>query len=750
MATMSILTSIRDVFGSSVYRIPNYQRGYAWEEPQVKDLLEDLENIEKDKTHYTGTMVIVRKGEKYQAGEKFDIYEVIDGQQRLTTVLILLFCIYEELKVVNRLQLSREILEKYGVPKNIFKNIYEKYITTGKFSRLKLNEDSNDYFVRHIINESSLVGPDKPANTSQENLRNAKHIITKYLKQKKISCEAEDYFEYLNVLKSKITDNLVINKYEVESDAEAGVIFEVMNDRGKSLSQADKIKNYLIYLAYKIENTDLAGKVNRCWGIIFKNLMASRRSIKDSSLREDYFLRYHWIVYTNDYKNYDIHRQIKANIRLKRNGSRIENDKIEKKISNYIEDLREASDIFLELNQPDIRTSFSDDSYSRFSNIAEIRDTINKFHRLDIIATFYPLFISARRTFKSDPQSFLEIIRLCEVFAFRIYIIGNRRSNINQTAFYRFAFELHCLKEKNDAEKIEKLKEIVNQIKGTINWYGKDESFKENLQDPKFYHAMQSNEIKYFFFELERYKAKELKEELGISWSDIEKKTQIEHIWPQTPKDFDTWTDKEKEKYKENIVHRLGNLTITGWNQALSNKDFWDEEEFKCKKNIYARSNLRVQRELVDYYKWNENKINKREDGLIKFALERWRYNNQQSEVKERETQQEGSKQHETLKWSRDKLFEFLGYRSDIQREFLRTLAEKDKVYNDDLLVELKRKLRDKFGGYTSGALGGLNHAIDLAGKEYLHYHEWDDKGGYYKIVEKYRDMIKRYFSQQE
>ena len=114
------------------------------------------------------------------------------------------------------------------------------------------------------------------------------------------------------------------------------------------------------------------------------------------------------------------------------------------------------------------------------------------------------------------------------------------------------------------------------------------------------------------------------------------------------------------------------------------------------------------------------------------------------------ETLPNNEKPGESSEWTKDELFEFLGYRTDIQREFLKTLAEKDKVYNDDLLVELKRKLRDKFGGYTRGALGGLNRAIDLAGKELLHYSDWDEQGRFYKIESKYRDIIKRYFSQQE
>jgi len=390
MATTSILMSIQDVLGNNIYQIPDYQRGYAWEETQIKDLLEDLENIENGNTHYTGTMVIVKKDEKRQSGESFAVYDVIDGQQRIATITILLYCLYEGFKNIDVETINEDKIDEYGKPKEIGQNIYDKYIVTGKLQRLILNEDSNDYFINHIIKEPDLSGIDKTENTSQENLKNAKSIIKDYLQGKRDSFSSEEaFFEYLSNLKLKITNSLVVNKYEVESDAEAGVIFEVMNDRGKPLSQADKIKNYLIYLAYKIENVELAKTINNYWGTIFKNLMASKRS------SEDDFLRYHWITYTNEYKEYDVHRRIKTKIRLKdKSGMRVENDKIEKEIVNYITDLKDASDIFLELNQPDNGKAFSDETYKNFPQINEIKDTINKFHRLRNIATFYPLFIT--------------------------------------------------------------------------------------------------------------------------------------------------------------------------------------------------------------------------------------------------------------------------------------------------------------------------------------------------------------------
>lgn len=620
MATTSILMSIQDVFGNNIYQIPDYQRGYAWEETQIKDLIEDLENVENIKQHYTGTMVIVKKKEMRQLGESFAIYDVIDGQQRIATITVLLYCLYEEFKNIDKKTINEAKIEEYGKPEEIAQNIYDKYIVTGKLQRLILNEDSNDYFINHIIKGTDLSGIDKTENSSQENLKNAKSIIKDYLQKKGHSYSNKGaFFEYLNNLKLKITNRLVVNKYEVESDSEAGVIFEVMNDRGKPLSQADKIKNYLIYLAYKIENDELAKKINNYWGMIFKNLMASKRS------SEDDFLRYHWISYTNEYKEYDVHRRIKTKIRLKdETGMRVENNKIQKEIENYITDLKEASDIFLELNQPDNGKAFSDETYKNFPQINEIKDTINKFHRLRNIATFYPLFISARRVFKSNPQYFFEILHLSELFTFRVYIIGNKRSNTKQTTFYRLAFELHKLKQDAQSRKDEKFREIINEIKEAIDGYSANDYFKENLQNLQLYNSLQTNEIKYFFFELERYKAKKTKEELGMNWKDIEEKTQIEHIWSQTPKGFYSWSEEEKEKHNKH-VHKLGNLTITGWNQTLSNKDFWNEEEFNVKRPIYEKSNLRVQRELAKYDKWGAEQIDKREVELVEFALERWK-----------------------------------------------------------------------------------------------------------------------------
>jgi hypothetical protein len=451
-------------------------------------------------------------------------------------------------------------------------------------------------------------------------LKKAKETIKEYLSGIKDRCTQisnDEYFYYLNTLKSKVTDCLEVNKYEVGEDAEAGVIFEVMNDRGKSLSQADKIKNYLIYLAYKIENQELAKQINEYWGRIFKNLMDSRRS------SEDDFLRYHWIIYSNEYKEYDIHRRVKDRICLKDKTGKINPTEIASKVTDYIDSLKEASAIFLELNQPDYTRSFSDDAFSKYELLAEIKDDVSKFHRLRNIATFYPLFISARRAFKDRPEYFFTIVHLAEIFTFRVYIIGNRRQNTKQATFFRLAHTLYQQKGKEEKEKDSIFNEIRDELVSAIALYSSDTDFEANLKRGNFYGDMQTHESKYFFYELERYKAKEAKEEFDIAWDDIEGKAQIEHIWSQTPKGYDTWTDEQKRTHSS-CVHKLGNLTITGWNQTLSNRDFWDIEDFTGKKPIYEKSNLRVQRELATNDSWDKSKIDEREKDLIRFGLKRW------------------------------------------------------------------------------------------------------------------------------
>ena len=91
---MNNVVSLADLFHQRVFRVPNYQRGYSWEEQQVREFLEDLELLGPGRFHYTGTVVLNEQGSRQprmdEDGNAYLTAEIVDGQQRLTTIVLLL------------------------------------------------------------------------------------------------------------------------------------------------------------------------------------------------------------------------------------------------------------------------------------------------------------------------------------------------------------------------------------------------------------------------------------------------------------------------------------------------------------------------------------------------------------------------------------------------------------------------------------------------------------------------------------
>lgn len=101
-----------DVFSNWVFRIPDYQRGYAWEDKQLQDLIQDIELLPEGHSHFMGMLVIqptiVENGASREqlilrdkGDEPYAVYDVIDGQQRLTTLVLLLYTIAEEIEKID-------------------------------------------------------------------------------------------------------------------------------------------------------------------------------------------------------------------------------------------------------------------------------------------------------------------------------------------------------------------------------------------------------------------------------------------------------------------------------------------------------------------------------------------------------------------------------------------------------------------------------------------------------------------------
>ena len=220
-----------------LFEIPIYQRGYAWEEENLRDLWEDLYYL-GDREHYFGT-VLLKKADRppARAGLKtFERFEVIDGQQRLTTTLILLRELITQMKGVGDEDIRAQVSK-----------LEEDYIVYLDHYKLTIGGEDASFFRDSILGGTSATAPQTRA---QERLRTAQtYFRGQFDRQRKE--EGDGYLDFLIEFKGRI-DRLAIMLYRVPSNAEAVRMFETMNDRGRPLTDLEKTKSILMYASYLV------------------------------------------------------------------------------------------------------------------------------------------------------------------------------------------------------------------------------------------------------------------------------------------------------------------------------------------------------------------------------------------------------------------------------------------------------------------------------------------------------------------
>ncbi|RJQ65747.1 MAG: DUF262 domain-containing protein [Desulfobacteraceae bacterium] len=602
---MENVLSIEEVCKGRLFCIPDYQRGYTWEKQQCEELLEDIELLPEKKEHYTGTLVLHKV--KHTNGEIIDedgtrhtTHEIVDGQQRLTTLIILLDVIRREAEKIHSLTkladgIKRKFIcinDEHGSP----------------HPRLTLNRDCKDFFEQGIISDHS--GTAGPSIASHQRLLAAKAFFTKQLDEKKTLNGAFD--EYLRNLHNKITHQLKVTFYEVGDAADVGVIFEVMNNRGKQLTELEKVKNYLLYLASKlnIPNNKLGEKINGVWTTIFEGLMSTG---SNSGADENQFLRAHWLMkYNPDRRHWDGSKSIKKLMHLKEYIG--QSKQLSADISAYTQTLQDASVAYCDILNPH-RTG----AFTLFEDHKARREVIAlsmKLRRVKVIAPFLPLLFAVRLKYPTDAQKYLEVLSLCEKFAFRVYRFLQKRTHAGQSRLFALGHQLY-----NEQISYEG---TIQSLVWLINYYSPDKDWRDEFT-PLGENWYDWVGLKYFLYEYEEYLAggKEVK----LPWDVVDQKSlqeTIEHILPQTPKN-DYWKQRFDRDARKKFINDIGNLTLTYDNSNLGNKPFPDKVgSVKSNKRCYSNSPLFIEKELAKHREWTPTAVIKRRKKLIAWALERW------------------------------------------------------------------------------------------------------------------------------
>ena len=612
---MELLT-LKKIFSDSYFRVPDYQRGYSWEERHLKALWQDIQNIdlEKDRQHYVGLLTVQKVGKEETDKWKGDLrlngetFFVIDGQQRLTTLIILLQVLHQKAKLSEDFDKSLFMTEQGTDDAIKSKFLYEESKTTKQpsfFFGYQIDDPSYECFKTKILGTESMAAANERETVYTQNLiRAKKYFEARFTTELNRTTSPKTKLEIIKKWYDKITQGLVFSYLKIDNTSKINihVTFETMNNRGKSLSKLELLKNRLIYLSTLLENEDhekeqLREDINNAWKTIYTYLG------KDSSkkLDDDEFLQNHWIMYFprgsfeigkfGEYLLDDIFIIQKI----------IDNKLKYEDIVKYIKSIQIAVEVWFFMHNPNHSDANLSDGERSF---------LERLNDLGFMS-FKPLVMAAlhlkHRGFTEDNHYLLHNI---ERYIFVFALSQSRNTDNSRHEPYTWSRDVYQYQQTISDIRLK----INERTTAKLNWV----AFKTFLEDGKNTNNPKKgwykwDKLRYFLYEYEMH----LRHKTGVTdkikRSDF-KENSIEHIYPQNPK------NKIPFDITKRYCNSLGNLVLlsTSKNIGFSNDTFED------KRKDYATGSCSEIEVATTYEVWNHHTIKERGTKMLDFLCERY------------------------------------------------------------------------------------------------------------------------------
>lgn len=559
----SELQSLDTIFNSRVFRIPDYQRGYSWGDVQLSAFWDDLNRLRESRNHYTGQLTLEKVPDvAWKRWDEEDTllievkgykpFYVVDGQQRLTTAIILIKCLLERVPDDGQLALTdkADLAKKYLVQQAGIRRAY--------LFGYERDNPSYEYLKTKILGEQSIQFQGTETSYTA-NLKNAQSFFQKNVKDASMD-EIERWFK-------SITQRFVFNVYELEQELDVFVVFETMNNRGKPLSRLELLKNRLIYLSTLLpEPTEegdrkaLRRNINDAWKTIFEFLGRE----KDRILDDDDFLRAHWIMYFA-YKRDEAGQFSSFLLDEHFTTARVTEKKLHvKELQRYVTSIQDSVRKWHQIHFPD-----------RSQNLtSEVRSGLESMDRVGRGA-FEPLMMAAMQKASTDAQ-LTAFLRACDRFVFTVGRLSRSRADTGDSEFYRLAGELY----RGEKTLPEATEMVSNRTFKNFSAEKAAGRMRELFQDGNGFYSWDG--LRYFLFEYEQH----LKDKAGmgtikLTWSEFNSSKRdhatIEHIYPKGPVDgewpaFEARSDAERKI----LCDSLGNLLAASQsrNSKFSNRPF--------------------------------------------------------------------------------------------------------------------------------------------------------------------------------
>jgi uncharacterized protein with ParB-like and HNH nuclease domain len=633
------LQTISKMFTEKLFRIPDYQRGYAWTQDQLEDFWSDLRQIGDEGNHYTGVLTLetvpkatVDSWEEDQwiiKSKGFDPYYVVDGQQRLTTSIILVTCIAETLTTdtdvlnyTSKTEIEKKFLfdSKNGGASRSYIFGYEK------------DNPSYEYLKTEIFSEKSAT------DRKEETVYTNNLLFAKTFFEGKISELEKGEVEDLYI---KVTQHLLFNIFTISEEVDVCVAFETMNNRGKPLSHLELLKNRLIYLTTRVEVDDHEAKdlrrtINDSWKTVYHNLGRNKKSPLD----DDFFLRSHHLL--NFIEPASNKYETEEDRRKHRRLAQAANEPVYKNLlndiftfSSILEDRKDSANADIEAVKRihDYSISLQDavKMWYHIFNPEPCLDPENynfwlaKINRISAPST-YPILLAVMLSTSSNDKrtdAFKTLER--SLFIDRLST-GYRRYDPTTVKTLSAAIRLV-----NGEIEVD---EFIESLKSDADYTANSKYHQKEIRDAmkrKNYYSWRATHYLLYEYNLHLQLESKTSREKIIWDSFVEQETDyasIEHIYPQTAR-AKYWTERFKgltSAKRDLLKNVIGNLVPLSKpkNSSLSNKAFPEKVSSDTSKVGFAYGSYAENEIATQYKDWTPQAILDRSLHLLDFVENRW------------------------------------------------------------------------------------------------------------------------------
>ena len=555
--------TFRQLMGNGLlYHVPPFQRDYSWNVDEWDDLWQDILGLfsdEPESAHYMGYLVLQSSDNKQ--------FDIIDGQQRITTLSILILAAIAHLNDLADRDNPQDAQRRRAEQLRSSYIGYLDPVSLVSQSKLNLNRHNDGYYQKYLVPLDHL--PQRGLNASEHLLRKAFIWFKDHIKGH-VGLNGEAIAKFIDHL----VDKLFFTVITVTDELNAFKVFETLNARGVRLSSTDLLKNYLFSIISRnnTHETELRSLENR-WNDIV-GLLSSE------SFPE--FLRIFWNSRYRLVRKSDLFKTIRRTISTRANAFQL------------IRDLDKHASIYAALRNP------LDELWN-----SEEQSSLQRLQMFNVRQPMAVLLAAYERFAVINRADFSRFLRAVEVVSFRYNVICSRQSNEQEILYNSIAQKL-------SSADIETAHNAIAELRPV---YPEDTEFKSAFTHKELITSNTRNKriVRLILFQIENHLS-------GQKFEFESSQYSIEHILPEHPEQ--NWPHFD-ERQHEQFKYRLGNMTLlhTTANRDLGNTKF--AEKAKRYRDSEFATTQRIAQNYADT--WTPEKIREQQSWMARQATALWR-----------------------------------------------------------------------------------------------------------------------------